>query len=48
MDLQGRLIQYLPHQQNQTNIEVSNLQSGMYLIKILSNKGFAIEKLLKK
>jgi len=48
MDLQGRLIQYLPHQQNQTNIEVSNLQSGMYLIKILSNKGFAIEKMLKK
>jgi hypothetical protein len=48
MDLQGRLIQYLPHQQNQTNIEVSNLQSGMYLIKILSNKGYAIEKLLKK
>ncbi|MDD3638439.1 MAG: T9SS type A sorting domain-containing protein [Bacteroidales bacterium] len=46
MDIQGRLIHQIHNQQHQVKAAVSGFQSGMYLIRIVGDKGFAVEKLL--
>ncbi len=46
MDMQGRLLQQVQNQQHRVNLNITNLQNGMYLVKIRSNKGYAIEKLM--
>jgi hypothetical protein len=48
MDMQGRLIQLLQNQQQKVNTNISHLESGLYVIKIQSSTGYAVEKLLVK
>ena len=48
VDIHGRLIHQIQNQQHQVEVAVSGFQSGMYLVKILSDKGYGTEKLLVK
>ena len=44
----GQLLQAIPNENNQLNIDVSNLQTGTYFIKVHSDKGVGVSKFVKK
>jgi hypothetical protein len=47
-NIQGQLIKTLATTGNKTNIDVSALPSGMYFVKVKSENGIAVKKLVKK
>jgi hypothetical protein len=44
----GQLMQAVPNDNNQLNIDVSNLQTGTYFIKVYSDKGVGVSKFVKQ
>lgn len=44
----GLLIQAIPNENNQLNIDVSSLQTGTYFVKIHSDKGAGVSKFVKQ
>jgi hypothetical protein len=46
MDLQGRVLSRLEAQQHSVKMDISEFDRGMYLVKICSEKGYAVEKLI--
>ena len=47
-DLNGRLIQASNQNNNQVAINVENLQSGIYLLKITTESGVSTQKIIKE
>ncbi|MDI1254499.1 MAG: T9SS type A sorting domain-containing protein [Flavobacterium sp.] len=47
-DVQGRLLQTRIANENNANIDISNHSNGIYFLKITSEKGIKIEKIIKK
>jgi hypothetical protein len=41
-------MQAVPNDNNQLNIDVSNLQTGTYFIKVYSDKGVGVSKFVKQ
>jgi len=46
-DINGKLLKSLSIQGNQTQINISELPSGVYIIKVTDNKGVAVKKFAK-
>ncbi|MEZ4838093.1 T9SS type A sorting domain-containing protein [Flavobacterium sp.] len=44
----GQLVQAIPNENNQLNIDVSNLQTGTYFVKVYSDKGVGVSKFVKQ
>ena len=44
----GQLIQAIPNENNQLNIDVSSLQTGTYFVKVHSDKGVGVSKFVKQ
>jgi Leucine-rich repeat (LRR) protein len=44
----GQLLQAIPNDNNQLNIDVSSLQTGTYFIKVYSDKGVGVSKFVKQ
>ncbi len=47
-DVQGRLLQTNLVNESKTTIDISNQSSGIYFIKVLSDKGIVIQKIVKE
>ena len=47
-DVQGRLLQTNLINENQANIDISNQSKGIYFLKITSDKGIGVEKIVKE
>ncbi|MFN7675690.1 T9SS type A sorting domain-containing protein [Flavobacterium sp.] len=47
-DVQGRLLQTNLVNENETSIDVSNKYKGVYFLKILSDKGMKVEKIVRE
>ena len=47
-DVQGRLLQTNLVNENQTLLDISNHSSGVYFLKIVSDKGIGVHKIVKK
>jgi hypothetical protein len=47
LNIQGQLIKTLEANEDKTNIDVSTLPSGVYLIKVETEKGIEVRKFLK-
>lgn len=48
VDINGRIIQSLSQNSNEVILNIENLQSGMYLLKVTTENGSSIEKIIKK
>jgi len=48
IDIQGRIMIIQSIGGNQANINISNLNSGIYIIKIYTNSGLKVDKIIKK
>lgn len=46
-DMQGRLLQTSMVNQNQANIDLSNQSGGVYFLKIISEKGIGVKKIVR-
>ncbi|WP_396151268.1 T9SS type A sorting domain-containing protein [Flavobacterium sp.] len=44
----GQLVQAIPNDNNQLSIDVSNLQTGTYFVKVYSDKGVGVSKFVKQ
>jgi hypothetical protein len=44
----GQLIQAIPNDNNQLSIDVSNLSTGTYFVKVHSDKGVGVSKFVKQ
>jgi hypothetical protein len=44
----GQLLQAIPNENNQLNIDVSSLQTGTYFVKVYSDRGVGVSKFIKK
>ncbi len=44
----GQLLQAIPNENNQLNIDVSSLQTGTYFVKVHSDKGVGVSKFVKQ
>jgi hypothetical protein len=44
----GQLVQAIPNENNQLNIDVSNFQTGTYFVKVHSDKGVGVSKFVKQ
>lgn len=47
-DVQGRILQTSLANENISSIDISNQQAGIYFVKIISDKGMKVEKIMKK
>lgn len=47
-DIQGRLLQTIIVNKNQTTMDVSNQSNGVYFLKVISDKGSKVEKIIKE
>jgi hypothetical protein len=47
-DVQGRLLQSNLVNENETTIDVSTKAKGVYFLKILSDKGMKVEKIVRE
>lgn len=47
-DIQGRLLQTNLVNENQTTLNISNNSNGIYFIKVISDKGIAVQKIVKE
>ena len=47
-DVQGRLLQTNLVNENQTSIDISNKSKGVYFLKIISDKGIGVEKIVRE
>ena len=47
-DIQGRLLQTNLINENQTTIDISNQSGGVYFLKIVSDKGIGVQKIVKE
>ncbi|WP_396192447.1 T9SS type A sorting domain-containing protein [Flavobacterium sp.] len=47
-DINGRVVKNIIFNDNQTQIDISQLSQGMYLMKIVSDKGIAVKKIVKE
>ncbi|MEO5775507.1 MAG: T9SS type A sorting domain-containing protein [Flavobacterium sp.] len=47
-DIQGRILQTNLVNENQTNIDISSHSKGVYFIKVLSDKGISVQKIVKE
>ena len=47
-DVYGKLLQTIKVNSNPTRIDISNLASGMYMVRILGDNGIANKSFIKK
>lgn len=47
-DVQGRLLQAVPVSGNEAVLDVSGRTSGIYFVKVMTDKGIKVEKLIRK
>ncbi|NTW32319.1 MAG: T9SS type A sorting domain-containing protein [Bacteroidetes bacterium] len=47
-NMQGQMTRAIGANDNKTNIDVSTFQSGIYFIKVKSEKGVMVKKLVKE
>lgn len=47
-DIQGRLLQSVTENEMSATIDISNRQAGVYFVKITTEKGTAVEKIIKE
>lgn len=47
INLEGQILKYIEIKYDKTNIDLSNLSSGIYMIKIITNNGIIVQKLIK-
>ncbi|MCF6132831.1 T9SS type A sorting domain-containing protein [Flavobacterium wongokense] len=47
-DIQGRLLQTSLIDKNETSIDISNQANGVYFVKIISDKGMGVKKIVKE
>ncbi|MES2410358.1 MAG: T9SS type A sorting domain-containing protein, partial [Bacteroidota bacterium] len=47
-DIQGRLLQTSLVNENQTMIDISSQSNGIYFVKVISDEGFLVQKLIKE
>ncbi len=47
-DVQGRLLQTSLVNENQTTVDISNQSSGVYFLKIISDKGMKVQKIVRE
>ncbi|MGV3461229.1 MAG: T9SS type A sorting domain-containing protein [Flavobacterium sp.] len=47
-DVQGRLLQAVPITSNEAVLDVSGRASGIYFVKVMTDKGIKVEKLMRK
>jgi hypothetical protein len=47
-DVQGRLLQVVDADADSASVDISAKQSGVYFVKVISDKGTAVQKIIKK
>jgi hypothetical protein len=46
--MNGRLIRMIPVKDMKTELDISTLQPGVYIIKLSTDNGFAIKRIIKE
>jgi PKD repeat protein len=46
--MQGKLLKHISMQQEQTQVNISDLPSGVYIVKVSDNSGIAVKRIIKE